>query len=103
MAAAHNMSQSSRRANAVRMPLSELRGGGWRFLLQCPRCRDERAIDVDALAERYGPDVRVGEIAPRFTCSRPDARGRLCGSLPERVVLVGRRASVILHGPGAFA
>lgn len=90
-----NVSNDTKRLNIVQRPLADFLD--WRFLVTCARCREQRALQVTALASRYRRHHSVGETAERLRCGVPR-----CGALPSSVHFVNRLHRVILHGPGAI-
>ena len=87
----HNISYRTRRANIPAGCLDDLLD--WRFLITCPRCREQRIITVTVMAAQAGRsevnrpgrgpftvfNLRMRRAAVRRGNQQPAARGRLKG------------------------
>ena len=92
----HNISDRTRRANIPAGCLDDLLD--WRFLITCPRCREQRIITVTVMAAQAGRSEWIGQVVTRLRCSISG-----CGAQPSAVVINNRLHEVALKGPGAFS
>jgi hypothetical protein len=60
---------------------SEIRHfAGWHLLVNCPRCRELRPLDVNTLIPRVGAEKLLGDVVRRLRC-------QTCGTAPSWVKL----------------
>ena len=99
----HNVSQQTRRSNALNTVIGDL--PGWCILATCPKCRKTSFVHLDDLMRRSGGGHSVGSVINRLRCGTAG-----CNRPPSFVRLQsweGRRENemykeVILIGPGAY-
>jgi hypothetical protein len=65
-------------ATALASPLHQF--AGWHLLVNCPGCRMLRTVQIDALIERQGGAITVGQVVARLRC-------RTCDTTPDWVQL----------------
>jgi hypothetical protein len=80
-----NVSQHKRREAFLRMPLVDLLD--WHLMATCMACRQERVVSIKSLIERYGGEITLARLVPRFrcgvaTCRLPPAVLRLRNRMP---------------------